>query len=371
MDITCSPFTQASGSNQRTEKPHSTPLNTIGPASLMDVACSPLTQASGSEQRPERSHSFPPGGIIPASQMDVTCSLVTKALSSKQRNESPHSSAPGGSSQASQIDIKRSPFTKALGSEQRTGRPHSSPPGGFGPVSQISVTRYHPAGGMGPPFQTDITCFPLTQASGSEQRSEGPHTSPAGGIGPASQKNNTHFPLPRGVGPVPQMDVAHCPPTHDHYGCRENDPVGMKLLLDQCKYNWFEVVERLQCQLQRDVSTNAEMLFNKVLKLELDGDTLHLVKHSHIPYLAAEEDAYMYEQGRIAWSVNGKILSESESDDPVSYIGIFDPLSEAGKTLGQKTSYNTKEDKKMTGEPELWIGCDLCDEWYSVVCANV
>ena len=179
------------------------------------------------------------------------------------------------------------------------------------------LTRSPSAGGIGPASQTDITCFSLTQASDSEQRTERPHSSPACGIGPASQLDITHIPPSGGVGPVAQMDVTHCPPTNDHYGCGKDDSVDMKLLLDQCKYNWFEVVERLQCQLQRDVATDAEMLFNEVLKFELDGDTLHLVKQSHLAYLAAEEDTY--EQDRIARSVNGEIVSESESDDPESY----------------------------------------------------
>ena len=37
-------------------------------------------------------------------------------------------------------------------------------------------------------------------------------------------------------------------PSDDHHqhSCRDGDPVDMKLLLDECKYNWFEFVERLR-----------------------------------------------------------------------------------------------------------------------------
>ena len=44
-----------------------------------------------------------------------------------------------------------------------------------------------------------------------------------------------------------------------------------------------------------------------------------------------------YEQERIARIVNGEIVSESDSDDdPEAYVGISDPLSEAGKVLISK-----------------------------------
>ena len=41
----------------------------------------------------------------------------------------------------------------------------------------------------------------------------------------------------------------------------------------------------------------------------------------------------MYEQDSIARSVNCKIVNESESDDPESYIGLSEPFSESAKSL--------------------------------------
>ena len=41
----------------------------------------------------------------------------------------------------------------------------------------------------------------------------------------------------------------------------------------------------------------------------------------------------MYDQNRIVRSVNGEIVSESESDDPESYIGLSKPFSRLGKSL--------------------------------------
>ncbi len=118
------------------------------------------------------------------------------------------------------------------------------------------------------------------------------------------------------------------------HSCRDEDPADLKLLLDQCQYNWFEFVERLQCQLHKDVSTDAEMFFNEIPKLELDPQAQQLVEQSHLVYLASEQD--MYEQDRMARTINGEIVTDSESDDPESYVRLRDPLSEEGKSLVAK-----------------------------------
>ncbi len=48
-------------------------------------------------------------------------------------------------------------------------------------------------------------------------------------------------------------------------------------------------------------------------------------------YCAAEGDRY--DQDRTARSVNGEIVSESDSDSPEAYVGVSQPLSAAGKRL--------------------------------------
>lgn len=122
-------------------------------------------------------------------------------------------------------------------------------------------------------------------------------------------------------------------PCDDHHqdSGRDADPVDMKLLLEESKFNWFEFVEQLHCH---HVSTDTEKLFNEVLQLGLDGPDLQLVKQSHLAYLAAEAD--VKDQTRTARAVNGEILTESESDDPEAYVGLTDVLSEAGKSLVAK-----------------------------------
>ncbi len=50
----------------------------------------------------------------------------------------------------------------------------------------------------------------------------------------------------------------------------------------------------------------------------------------------AESNAY--EDGRIARSVNGEIVTDSESDNPEDYVHLHDPLSEKRKLLVKKRS---------------------------------
>lgn len=113
---------------------------------------------------------------------------------------------------------------------------------------------------------------------------------------------------------------------HPHQNVLGDEDI--KLRLSQCDYNWFEFVEQLP------VSTDAEILFNEISKLELSSQALQLIEQSHLAYLVAEEDGNC--QDRIARIVNGEIVSESDSDDPGSYVGLTDPLSQAGKTLVAK-----------------------------------
>ena len=76
------------------------------------------------------------------------------------------------------------------------------------------------------------------------------------------------------------------------------------------------------------------LMVSEVLKFDLGHPALQLVQQSHLAYLAAEAD--MKDQVHTARAVNGEILTESESDDPESYVGLTDVLSEAGKILAAK-----------------------------------
>lgn len=109
-------------------------------------------------------------------------------------------------------------------------------------------------------------------------------------------------------------------------------PVDLKLVLEQCKHNWFEIIERLH--IQGESHPDNEAILSEISQLELDAPSLQLLEQSRLAYLAAEND--MYEQQHTARALNGEIVSESESDDPESYVMITDPLSEEGKLLIKK-----------------------------------
>lgn len=59
-----------------------------------------------------------------------------------------------------------------------------------------------------------------------------------------------------------------------------------------------------------------------------------LLKQSKVAFESAERDGY--EQDKIARALNSEIVTESESDDPDSYCGMTNILSESGKKLIQK-----------------------------------
>ena len=96
----------------------------------------------------------------------------------------------------------------------------------------------------------------------------------------------------------------------------------------ECKYNWFHFLGQYQ---SRNTAVNVEALFNEILKLEIDAGAFELLEQSYQAYLAVEKD--MYDQDRIARCINEEVVSESESGDPESYVGLTDPFSEVAKNL--------------------------------------
>ena len=108
-------------------------------------------------------------------------------------------------------------------------------------------------------------------------------------------------------------------------------PDDLKTSLRKCDLNWFEFIEHLQSDQQKDVSLMSAELFESVSKCGLDEREIHLVNHSYHAFCAAEADNY--DQDWIARVVNGEVVSESESDNPESYAAISNALSTAGKEL--------------------------------------
>ena len=82
-----------------------------------------------------------------------------------------------------------------------------------------------------------------------------------------------------------------------------------------------------------DTESDADILYEALLKLSQDPYEVQLLQESYMAYKCVHNDTCIYEQDRTAWSLNGEIVSDSESDDPECYVGINDPLSDKAKLL--------------------------------------
>ena len=83
-----------------------------------------------------------------------------------------------------------------------------------------------------------------------------------------------------------------------------------------------------------DNSSALEKFFLQTPFLGFSQRQLELIVQSHHAFTGATSACY--EQERMARSINGEIVSESESEDPEQYIGVKSIMSEEGKTLVQK-----------------------------------
>ena len=108
----------------------------------------------------------------------------------------------------------------------------------------------------------------------------------------------------------------------------------LKLVLYKSKYNWFEILDQLEEHLKKDVSTESRTIFSAFSRLDLRPEELEVLEQSYFAYLALCGD--LYPQYRDTRSINGEIICDVESDDPNSYIGLKDTLSEKGKALISK-----------------------------------
>ena len=112
-----------------------------------------------------------------------------------------------------------------------------------------------------------------------------------------------------------------------------SSPDDLHKLLEYSSYNWFEFLENLQNQLQKDVSCVSKPLFDSLSKC-LSKEEMQLTSQSYSAFCVTGDE--MYEQERIARAVNGEVVSDSESDDPEEFAGVSEVLSTKGKALIQK-----------------------------------
>ena len=101
-------------------------------------------------------------------------------------------------------------------------------------------------------------------------------------------------------------------------------------LLIQSQFNWFEFQRK---SLDVHEGRNDEVLsefFKQIPHCDFEEHEVDLIKQSHDAYCAAEAEECR--QQRVANAINGDVVTDSESDDPDSYIGL-DPKTELGKMV--------------------------------------
>ena len=115
--------------------------------------------------------------------------------------------------------------------------------------------------------------------------------------------------------------------------------------LCECECNWFQFIEKVQegnsdLQLYSDL----EKIFSRTPHLGFNERQMELIVQSHRAFEASTSASYNEE--RIARSINGDIVSESDSEDPEQYVGVKSATSEAGKVLVQKKRMTIKRRAK-------------------------
>ena len=108
-------------------------------------------------------------------------------------------------------------------------------------------------------------------------------------------------------------------------------------LLMESDYNWFEFVEKIE---SKCAPKDLEKFFLEIPNLQFSDEQLVLIVQSHRAFLATciSRD----HEERIARSINGEIVSHSESEDCEEYYGIKSVHSEAGKALIRKKRITIK-----------------------------
>lgn len=111
----------------------------------------------------------------------------------------------------------------------------------------------------------------------------------------------------------------------------ESKPVpsnfSLAVTLAESDFNWFEFVERVSIK-----EASLEQFFLDIPNLGFSEKQIQAVVQSHRAFLSSKSS---YEE-RIARSINGEVVSESESDNPEQYVGIKDVMSQRGKAIVKK-----------------------------------
>lgn len=111
----------------------------------------------------------------------------------------------------------------------------------------------------------------------------------------------------------------------------ENKPIpnnsSLSVILAESDFNWFKFVERVGTK-----EVSLEQFFLDIPNLGFTEKQIQSVVQSHRAFLSTES---IYEE-QVARSLNGEVVSESESDNPEQYVGVKDVMSETGKAIVKK-----------------------------------
>ena len=102
----------------------------------------------------------------------------------------------------------------------------------------------------------------------------------------------------------------------------------LKKVLEDGQYNWFMVVDVLEQSVHCEDSVMESILkkfYSYMLDLQINPQQKNLLSTSYEAHHISMQDA---DQCRIAASLNGDIVSDSESDNPEDYVGLTSVTSE-------------------------------------------
>ena len=147
-----------------------------------------------------------------------------------------------------------------------------------------------------------------------------------------------------------ETDYSECNSPRDSCETMPNHSL-LARALSESNFNWFEFHEKIEGIMEQtdsnNVSKTLEEFFLQIPHMGLSQNQMEHTVQSHRAFQAAASESY--EQERIARSINGEIVSESESDDPDQYVGITSITSAAGRELIRKkrVSIKTRHEKRL------------------------
>ena len=136
------------------------------------------------------------------------------------------------------------------------------------------------------------------------------------------------------------VDIPHELESSDFLPCEVSSETRTNIIcaLKENQCNWFAAIEALQSVAESDeVEVISQKVFSELTHTDCDlfsSSEKILLKESKEAVDCADRDGY--DEDRIARALNNEIVTDSESDNPDSYFGMKNILSENGKQLIQR-----------------------------------